>query len=202
MTSNPPMPLATYTPAASLSSGEIFRPDMRTAKSVAARASWMNRPIFLSSFFSTHFCGSKFFTSSRDAARESRGVKVCDRSDAAAAPGDISPCFVGSNAASTDKSDTGNHYTAAQNGFSCGKEMRPELFLAVFIDVGDSVFHRCYFFCIFIRNLDAERFFKRHHKLYDIERIRAQIVHERCGWCYFRFVHSELLHNNLFYSFI
>src|SRR5580704_2178334 len=80
--------------------------------------------------------------------------------------------------------------------------MRPELFLAVFIDVGDSVFHRCDLFGIFIRNLDSERFFKRHHKLYDVERIRAQIVHERRGRCYFRFVHSELLHNNLFYSFI
>ena len=33
-------------------SGVIFRPDMRIAKSAAASASWMKRPIFFSSFFS------------------------------------------------------------------------------------------------------------------------------------------------------
>src|ERR1017187_7827134 len=98
---------------------------------VGRRQSQLDEPAHFLKFFFLHpFERIEILYFARDAARESRGVKVCDRSDAAAAPGDISPCFVGSNAASTDKSDTGNHYTAAQNGFSCGKEMRPELFLA------------------------------------------------------------------------
>jgi len=57
--------------------------------------------------------------------------------------------------------------------------MRPELFLAVFIDVGDSVFHRCDFF----QRLHPESrcrtlLSNAHDELYYVERIRAQIVHE------------------------
>ena len=63
ITSNPPIPLATYTPVNSAMSGVIFSSAMRMAKSVAARASWMNRPIFLSSFFSAQWRGSKSRTS-------------------------------------------------------------------------------------------------------------------------------------------
>src|SRR5258708_35904892 len=61
--SNPPMPEETYTPTSSRSDCSRVQLAMRTAKSAPARATWMNRPIFFSSFFSIHWKGSKFFTS-------------------------------------------------------------------------------------------------------------------------------------------
>src|SRR6266436_7226402 len=63
MMSNPPMPEATYTPTSSRSDCSGFQLAIFTAKSAPARATWMNRPIFFSSFFSIHWKGSKFFTS-------------------------------------------------------------------------------------------------------------------------------------------
>ena len=47
----------------SASAGSIFNPESATAKSAAATANWMKRSIFLTSFFSTQFRGSKPFTS-------------------------------------------------------------------------------------------------------------------------------------------
>ena len=63
MISNPPMPEAMYTPTSSRSDCSGFHSAMRTAKSALARANWMKRPIFFSSFFSIQMNGSKFFTS-------------------------------------------------------------------------------------------------------------------------------------------
>src|ERR1700732_3887972 len=57
--SNPPMPEETYTPTSSRSDCSRVQLAMRTAKSAPARATWMNRPIFFSSFFSIQRKGSK-----------------------------------------------------------------------------------------------------------------------------------------------
>src|SRR6267154_1983017 len=63
MMSNPPMPDETYTPTSSRLDISGFQCACFTAKSAPARATWMKRPIFFSSFFSIHWKGSKFFTS-------------------------------------------------------------------------------------------------------------------------------------------
>ena len=72
MASKPPTPLPTKTPTRSGCSAFISRPACRTANSVAAMAKWMNRAVFLTSFFSTKSRGSKAGTS--PAIRQGKGV--------------------------------------------------------------------------------------------------------------------------------
>ena len=84
------------------------------AKSAPARATWMKRPIFFSSFFSIQRNGSKFFTSPRDGAVEAGGIKERDGADAAFAGDEIFPTFVGADAQRADQSNARYNYTASQ----------------------------------------------------------------------------------------
>src|SRR5438270_336371 len=51
---------------------------------------------------------------------------------------------------------------------------------------------------IFVGNLNVEGLFKCHHKFDCIERVSAQVVHERRVRGDFAFIDAKLLHNNLF----
>ena len=79
MTSKPPMPEPMCTPTRSAISGVTSRPDIFMASSAAARARWMNRPIFFTSFFSTNWRGAKFFTSAAIWQAKSEGSKAVMR---------------------------------------------------------------------------------------------------------------------------
>ncbi len=64
-------------------SGVISSAAMRMAKSAAAMASWMKRPIFFSSFLGIQFSGIEIADFGGDAAIERGGVKLRDGADAA-----------------------------------------------------------------------------------------------------------------------
>src|SRR5713226_4239829 len=59
--------------------------------------------------------------------------------------------------------------------------LRPKLLAAFRMlgDVIDGVLHGTDFFRVLVGNLDVEPFFKGHHQLDRVQRIRAQVVHER-----------------------
>ena len=52
-----------------------------------------------------------------------------------------------------------------------------------------------------VGDLDVEVFLERHDQLDGVERIRAQVVNERCVGGHFFFFDTKLLNNNLFYAF-
>ena len=79
MMSNPPMPEATYAPTRSALDDAISRPAMRKAKSAAATASWMKRPIFFNSFLEIQFSGSKLRTSAAMRQSKPAGSKRTQR---------------------------------------------------------------------------------------------------------------------------
>ena len=65
------------------------------------------------------------------------------------------------------------------------------------LNVGESVFDGRDLFSVLVGNFDAESLFQGHNEFHGIQRIRSQIVDKgRCG-CDFRFVHAQLLHDNL-----
>src|SRR6267143_2089616 len=71
----------------------------------------------------------------------------------------------------------------------------------VFIDIVDRILDGRHLFGVLVRHFNAERLLERHHQFYLVERIRAQVVHERCRGRDFRFIHAELLDDNLLYAF-
>src|SRR5260370_1552144 len=74
------------------------------------------------------------------------------------------------------------------------------LTFGVFVDVFDRVFHGGHLFGILVGHFDAEGFLKRHHQFYLIERVCSQVVYERRRGRHFRFIHAELLDDNLLYA--
>src|SRR5580704_5011643 len=74
------------------------------------------------------------------------------------------------------------------------------LLLFLVLDVVDGVFYGCDLFGVFIRDINVERFFKRHHQFHDIERVRAKIIHERGIVVHLAFVHPQLLNDDLLHS--
>src|SRR5579864_855539 len=74
------------------------------------------------------------------------------------------------------------------------------LLLLLVLDVVDGVLYGGDLLGIFVGYVDIEGFFKRHHQLHDIERIRTQIIHERSGIVYLILIHAKLLDDDLFHS--
>src|SRR6266567_7635671 len=71
-------------------------------------------------------------------------------------------------------------------------------FLMLF-DVAHRVRDRLDFFCLFIRDLDVESLFKGHYELDRVQRVSAQVIDERRIWSHFRFIHTQLLNDDLLY---
>src|SRR5262249_23940800 len=69
-------------------------------------------------------------------------------------------------------------------------------------DVVDGVLDGADLFSVLVGNLDFESLFESHDQLDCVERVGAQIVYERGGWRDLRFVYAELLHDDLFYTFV
>src|SRR5229473_1448775 len=162
----------------------------------------MNRPIFLSSFFSIHWKGSKFFTSPANWQSNPAGSKptilampVCP----ATRPFQTSSVPMPSAQTSPTPVTTTRRFKfaillldSAAGLFLC---------LGVFLDVLVGVLDRGDLLGVFIGNLDAKRLFKGHNELDGIERVRSQVVHERSGGRHFAFVHPELFHDDLLDAF-
>src|SRR5574337_25450 len=65
--------------------------------------------------------------------------------------------------------------------------------LGVGLDVIDRLLHGGDLLRILVGNLGLELFFERHHQFHRVQRIRAQIIHERSVRRDFIFLHAQLL---------
>ncbi len=84
MVPNPPMPDAMNTPTRVEMSSVTDNPASSIANCEAAMANWMKTSIFLTSFLSMNFSGSKLLDLAGDARGELRRIEMRDRPDAAA----------------------------------------------------------------------------------------------------------------------
>src|SRR5713101_816691 len=192
MMSNPPMPEPMCTPTRSSFSGVIFRADILNASSAAATARWMKRPIFLTSFFSTKFSGSKFLTSAAIWQANLLESNCVIRA---------TPLLPASRPCHT----SGVVFPTPQiRPMPVTTTLRPKLLAAfrMLADVIDGVLHGADLFRVLVRNLDVEAFFESHHQFDRIQRVRAQVVHERSTGGDLAFVHAQLLNDDLLYFLI
>src|ERR1700682_897739 len=202
MISNPPMPDETYTPTSSRSESSGFHADIFIAKSAAASATWINRPIFFSSFFSIHRNGSKFLIS--PAILQSNPVV----SNWVMVPTPLCPATRFFQLSSVPMPSAQTNPTPVTTTRRVNSSMLPDevvkpwlLSLGVFVDVFDCVLHCAHLLCILVGHFNPERFFEGHYQFNLVERIRSQVVHEGRRGRNFRFIYTKLLDNNLFHAF-
>src|SRR6185369_166621 len=69
----------------------------------------------------------------------------------------------------------------------------------VLIDIVVSVTNALNLLSVFIGDLNTEFLFKTHHQFYSVQRVGTKVVDEPCVRCYFIFVHSELVDDDLLY---
>src|SRR5208282_2267291 len=190
--SNPPMPEPICTPTRSAFSGVIFRPDILNASSAAAIARWMKRPIFLTSFFSMKFRGSKFLTSA--AIWQAKLLE----SNCVMRATPLLPASTACHTASVVLP------TPQIRPIPVTTTLRPKLLAAFRMlgDVIDGVLHGADFLRVFVGNLDVQGFFESHHQFNGIERICAQVVDERRAGSYLTLVHAQLLYDNLLHFLV
>src|SRR5271165_893181 len=192
MMSNPPMPDPMCTPTRSAISGAIVSSDIFIASSDAARAKWMKRPIFLTSFFSTNWSGSKFWTSAAIWQANADASKRVMRS---------TPLLPACNAGHT----SAVVWPIAQIMPRPVMTTRLAKLLACFrvlANVVDGVLDGADFFGVFVRNLDVEGLFEGHDQFDGVERVGPEVVHEGRARGDFAFVYAQLLYDNLFHFFI
>src|SRR6185312_1423000 len=176
--SNPPMPDPICTPTRSAISSVTERPAIFIASSDAARAKWMKRPIFFTSFFSMKFSGSKPLTSAaiwQACCEVSKCVmrvtpllparRFCQVSSVVLPTAEISPIPV-----------TTTRLCKLLSAFR------------VLADVVDGVFYGADLLGILIGDLDVEGLFECHYQFNRVERIGAEVIHERSVWSNFGFV--------------
>src|SRR5579859_3437735 len=81
----------------------------------------------------------------------------------------------------------------------------PDLLLygpGVGLYIRHSVLDGCDFFRLLIGNFKIKGLFHCHNQFHAVQRVRAQIVHERSARRDFRLLHSKLVYNNLHYTFL
>src|SRR5260370_19817770 len=143
----------------------------------------MKRPIFLTSFFSTKFSGSKFWRSAaiwRANLLESNCVMRA------------TPLLPASRPCHT----SGVVFPTPQiRPMPVTTTLRPKLLATfrVLADVIDGVLHGADLLRVLVGNLDVEAFFESHHQFDCVQRIGAQVVHERRAGGDLTFVHTQLL---------
>jgi hypothetical protein len=72
----------------------------------------------------------------------------------------------------------------------------------VFADVVDGIRHGANLLRILVGDFNIEGLFEGHHELDGVERIGAQVIHERSAGRDLALVHTQLLDDNLFHFFI
>src|SRR6476620_700165 len=154
-------------------------------------ANWMKMSIFLTSFFSIHCSGSKAFTSA------AKRVENAAASNRVIGPMPLRPARSDSHVASVPMptEDTSPmpvtttrllnlpppRVTArtARNAPARLPQRRLLLVLGVGLDVLDGFFHARDLLGVLVGDLDPELLFERHHQLHRVERIGAEVLHER-----------------------
>src|ERR1700738_4472076 len=203
MMSKPPIPEEMYTPTSSRSDCSRFQFDICTAKSAPASATWMKRPIFLRSFFSLQRKGSKFLIS--PAMRQSK--PVVSKLVMVATPLTPARRFFQLSSVPMPSAQTNPTpvTTTRRVNDSCSlmRWYYPAVLLpfGVFVDILDRVLYGRHLLGVLVGHFDAARLLDRHHQFHLVQRIRPQIVHKRCRRRHFRFIHAELLRDNLLYAF-
>src|SRR5262249_26709714 len=131
----------------------------------------------------------KILDLSSNLAGEIRRVKTGDFGYAALSRDNVFPNLGAVVAHAADQTQTSNNNPSSQ--------LLPAF--RVLTDVVNSILHRADFFRVFIRNFKIERFFKSHDQLDGVQGICAEIVNEGGIRGDLTFIHSQLLHNDLFY---
>src|ERR1700682_3749437 len=156
----------------------------------------MKRPIFFTSFFSMNWKGSKLRTSAAiwQANAEAsnpvmRSTPLLPRSG---------PCRTESVVLPTEQIRPMPVMTTRLS------KLLAKLLacLRVLADVVDGIRHGANLLRILVGDFDIEGLFEGHHELDRIERIGAQVVHERSAGRDLALVHTQLLDNDLFHFFI
>src|SRR5579864_124386 len=119
-------------------------------------------------------------------------IEVSDPTDAAVAGQQVLPDFLGGVA---DRAD---------QAYSSDDNSPHQLFtrLGVLADIVDRVLNGADFFGVLVGDFDLESFFESHDQFDGVERVGAQVVHERSAGGHFALVHSQLFHDDLLHFFI
>src|SRR5947207_7647848 len=184
ITSNPPIPDPMCTPTRSAFSGVTCSCDIFIASSDAARAKWIKRPIFFTSFFSMKSSGSKVLTSAAIWHANADASKPVMRSTPFlpdSTPGHTSAVVLP---------------TAQSRPRPVMTTRRAKLLacLRVLADVLDRIRYGADLLGIFVRNLDIEGLFESHDQFHRIERVCSQVVHKRGAGRDLALVHTQLLY--------
>src|SRR6266404_6866523 len=128
----------------------------------------MKRPIFLISFFSMKFSGSKLLTSAAIWQAKADASNLVMRS---------TPFLPASKAGHTSAVVLP---TAQSSPRPVMTTRRAKLLacLRVFADVLDRIRHCANLLGVFVRNLDIESLFESHDQFHGVERVGSQVVHE------------------------
>src|SRR5271165_2631740 len=76
------------------------------------------------------------------------------------------------------------------------------LCFGVRVDIGNRILNGADFLRVLVRNLNVEGLLKGHHQLHRVQRVGAKVVHKRSLGRHFRFIHAQLLHDDLLCPFI
>src|SRR6202163_4178426 len=156
----------------------------------------MKRPIFFTSFFSMNWKGSKFRTSAAIWQANAEASNPVMRS---------TPLLPASRACHTESVVLPTEKIRPMPVMTTRLSRLLAKFLAclrVLADVVDGIRHGANLLRILVGDFNIEGLFEGHHELDGIERIGAQVIHERSTRCDLALVHTQLLDNNLFHLFI
>src|SRR5258708_35811567 len=138
---------------------------MGPAKSAPASATWMNRPISFSSFFSIHWKGSKFFTS--PAMRQSKPVAsklVMVSTPLTPARRFFQLSSVPMPSAQTNPTPVTTtrrvNSSCSRIRWYCPAALLP---FGVLVDIFDRVLDGRHLLGVLVRHFDAKRLLERHH---------------------------------------
>src|SRR5678815_5903708 len=145
--------------------------------------------IFLTSFFSTKFSGSKPFTSAAICAAYAVMSNLVTRVTPEVPAS--SACQVASVPMPSD--DTSPMPVMTTRLFKPGALL---LSLGVCVDVIDRFLDAGDLLGVLVRNLDPELFLEGHHELHRVERVGAQVVHKRRIRRHFLFINAKLFHDD------
>src|SRR5271157_1507025 len=165
---------------------------MCSASSVAAIARCIKRAILRDSFLSMNRSGSKFFTSAAILQANCDTSKLVMRS---------TPLLPASSACHT----SGTLFPTAQIipiPVTTTRRCKLLWSFRVRVDVIHRVLDGADLLRVLVRDLDLEGFFESHDQLDRVERIRAEVVHERRVGRHLALFHAQLFHNDLLYAFI
>jgi hypothetical protein len=129
----------------------------------------VNEAVHGPGFFGRHVgLEIKVFDFARKPASYGSSVKTSDRTNAGLTGDQVGPCIRHRVAHGADASQTRDNNAAPGH-------RRSGLFA---LGVVDRSLHRGDFFCVFVRNLDAELVFECHHQFHRVQGVRTQISHE------------------------